>query len=127
LLGLIAERRFQRIAMSLGDGLVCTDHLQRISLCNAAAEAIFGYRAEEIMGRPFQILLAHPEQLSLTASSQDSPLLDGPGILEVEGCRKNGEVFPLELNRSAWQGANHIEHGIVVRDVSVRNFLAAQL
>jgi diguanylate cyclase (GGDEF)-like protein/PAS domain S-box-containing protein len=127
LLGLIAERRFQRIAMSLGDGLVCADHLQRISLWNAAAQTIFGYSAEEIVGRPFQVLLAHPEDLTLAASSEGLPLMHAPRTLEVDGRRRNGEVFPLELSLSAWQGADDIQYGAVVRDVSVRKAEAARI
>ena len=45
LLGRIAENRFQRIAMSLGDGLVCTDSNHLITVWNPGATAIFGYRA----------------------------------------------------------------------------------
>ena len=44
LLGRIAENRFQRIAMSLGDGLVCTDSKHRITVWNPGAVAIFGYQ-----------------------------------------------------------------------------------
>jgi PAS domain-containing protein len=52
LLGRIAERRFHRIAMSLGDGLACTDADHRITFWNPGAEAIFGYSADEIIGKP---------------------------------------------------------------------------
>ena len=112
LFGLIAERRFQRIAMSLGDGLVCADHRQLISVWNDAAQGIFGYGAEEIVGRPFQELLARPEDLVLA---------------EVDGRRKSGEVFPLELTLSAWQGADDVQYGAVVRDVSARKAEAARI
>ena len=44
LLGRIAERRFQRIAMSLGDGLVCADRNRLITVWNPGAVAIFGYQ-----------------------------------------------------------------------------------
>ena len=43
LLGGIAEKRFQRIAMSLGDGLVCADQNGLITVWNPGAVAIFGY------------------------------------------------------------------------------------
>ena len=51
-LGRIAESRFQRIAMSLGDGLVCTDSHRLITVWNPGATAIFGHRPEEMIGRP---------------------------------------------------------------------------
>ncbi len=43
LLRMIAERRFQQIAMSLGDGLVCADRNRLITVWNPGAVAIFGY------------------------------------------------------------------------------------
>jgi hypothetical protein len=45
LLGGIAESRFQRIAMSLGDGLVCTDGNGLITVWNPGATAIFGFES----------------------------------------------------------------------------------
>ena len=58
LLGGIAERRFQRIAMSLGDGLVCADQNGLITVWNPGAAAIFGYKPEEIIGQPFSKIYA---------------------------------------------------------------------
>ena len=58
LLGGIAEKRFQRIAMSLGDGLLCVDRNGLITVWNPGAEAIFGYKPEEIVGQPFSKLYA---------------------------------------------------------------------
>ena len=57
-LGRIAENRFQRIAMSLGDGLVCTDSNHLITVWNPGAAAIFGYRAEEMIGKPLDMICA---------------------------------------------------------------------
>ena len=58
LLGRIAESRFQRIAMSLGDGLICTDRDHRITVWNPGAAAIFGYDPAEMIGRPFDTICA---------------------------------------------------------------------
>jgi CHASE2 domain-containing sensor protein len=52
LLGRIAEKRFLRIAMSLGDGLVCADQNSLITVWNPGATAIFGYKPEEMIGQP---------------------------------------------------------------------------
>ena len=64
LLGRIAESRFQRIAMSIGDGLVCTDQHHFITVWNPGAAAIFGYEPEEIVGRPFDTICAFDTERS---------------------------------------------------------------
>src|SRR4029077_4493812 len=53
LLGGVAEKRFQQIAMSLGDGLVCADQNGLITVWNPGAVAIFGYAPKEMLGQPF--------------------------------------------------------------------------
>ena len=49
---------FQRIAMSLGDGLICTDSNYLITVWNTGAAAMFGYRAEDMIGKPFEAICA---------------------------------------------------------------------
>ena len=58
LLGGVAERRFQQIAMSLGDGLVCADQNGLITVWNPGAVAIFGYQPDEMIGQPFDRICA---------------------------------------------------------------------
>jgi diguanylate cyclase (GGDEF)-like protein/PAS domain S-box-containing protein len=126
LLGLVAEKRFQRIAMSLGDGLVCADRNGLITVWNPGAVAIFGYNAHEMIGQPFGRICvkatgADPAvPFSITELSGD--LLQSPGghVMELEGCRKNGGRFPLEACFSGWQGTDGFQYGAVLRDVSVR-------
>jgi diguanylate cyclase (GGDEF)-like protein/PAS domain S-box-containing protein len=120
-LGRIAESRFQRIAMSLGDGLVCTDQDGLITVWNPGAEAIFGYGAEEIAGQPFDVICAAaaagaPGPFSI----RDALRRSGGAVMEFEGRRKNGEVFPVEGSFSGWQGTEGFQYGAVLRDISVR-------
>jgi diguanylate cyclase (GGDEF)-like protein/PAS domain S-box-containing protein len=126
LLGGIAEKRFQRIAMSLGDGLLCADRNGLITVWNPRAEAIFGYKREEIIGQPLSKLYAPAD--GATNAAADSILelphgaLQAPGgeVIEIEGLRKNGETFPLEACFSEWQGVDGVQYGAVLRDISVR-------
>lgn len=126
LLGGIAERRFQRIAMSLGDGLACTDRNGLITVWNPGAESIFGYKPEEIIGQPIDRLYAMGSDGGTDASCSVLGLphsaLQAPGgvVMEIEGRRKNGETFPLEACFSEWQGIDGYQHGAVLRDISVR-------
>lgn len=125
LLGRIAENRFQRIAMSLGDGLVCTDSDHRITVWNPGAVAIFGYEPAEMIGRSFDSICAAPAM----AAPGSTPIFEAararsqqPGgvVMEFEGLRSNGEVFPVEACFSGWQGTDGFQYGVILRDISVR-------
>ena len=126
LLSRIAERRFQRIAMSLGDGLVCTDQDFRITVWNPGAVAILGYQPEDMIGQSLDAICARPgdsaesKSFSIHALAQD--LLRAPGghVVEITGRRQNGEEFPLEACFSSWEGSDGVQYGAILRDISVR-------
>jgi diguanylate cyclase (GGDEF)-like protein/PAS domain S-box-containing protein len=125
LLGRIAESRFHRIAMSLGDGLVCTDEDQLIAVWNPGASAIFGYMPAEIIGRPFETLCAVSVDGDARPSMRDAArqallVPGGAVVVEFEGRRKNGETFPVEASFSGWQGTDGFQYGAILRDISVR-------
>jgi diguanylate cyclase (GGDEF)-like protein/PAS domain S-box-containing protein len=117
LLGRVAESRFQRIAMSLGDGLICTDSDYRITVWNTGAAAMFGHRAEDMIGQPFDAICAdNGKALSIGEAARRSP----GTIVEFDGRRCNGEVFPVEASFSGWQGTEGYQYGAILRDISVR-------
>lgn len=126
LLGRIAESRFHRIAMSLGDGLVCTDEDHRITVWNPGASAIFGYMPTEMIGRPFETLCAIPTKagakiFAIRDTALQALLVPGGAVVvEFEGRRKNGETFPVEASFSGWQGTDGFQYGAILRDISVR-------
>jgi diguanylate cyclase (GGDEF)-like protein/PAS domain S-box-containing protein len=125
LLGRIAENRFQRIAMSLGDGLVCTDQNHLITVWNPGAAAIFGYDPAEMIGRPFDTICAGGAEaarrsFSIRDAAQPRLQLPGGAVMEFDGRRKNGELFPVEACFSGWQGTDGFQYGAILRDISVR-------
>ena len=122
LLGRIAERRFHRIAMSLGDGLACTDQDHRITFWNPGAEAIFGYSAAEMIGKPIDLICANEGRAPFLISEAASPawLTPGGAVMEFEGRRSDGATFPVEACFSAWHGADGVQHGAILRDITLR-------
>ena len=120
LLGRIAENRFQRIAMSLGDGLVCTDSNYLITVWNPGATTIFGYGPDEMIGRPFDTVCAANPEAGTPFSIHDAGALGTGKVIEFDARRRNGEVFPVEASFSGWQGADGFQHGAILRDISVR-------
>jgi diguanylate cyclase (GGDEF)-like protein/PAS domain S-box-containing protein len=127
LLGRVAENRFRRIAMSLGDGLICTDSNARITVWNPGAAAIFGYEEAEAIGKPFDLLCVASDASGRTFSLDEMASSPSGAVSEFEGRRKNGEAFPVEASFSAWQGADGRQYGAILRDISVRKREAAQM
>jgi diguanylate cyclase (GGDEF)-like protein/PAS domain S-box-containing protein len=133
LLGGVAERRFQQIAMSLGDGLVCTDQNALITVWNPGAVAIFGYEPEEMLGQPLDRVCAAGDgagwsaPFSLLRLPVDALNMPGGKVMELVGRRKNGEAFPLEACFSGWQGVEGFQYGAVMRDISERKRKAERI
>jgi diguanylate cyclase (GGDEF)-like protein/PAS domain S-box-containing protein len=121
LLGRVAENRFQRVAMSLGDGLICTNSNYLITVWNPGATAIFGYLPEQMIGRSFDEICAPDEApATSTFSIRDAAGLTAGSVIEFNGRRSNGEVFPVEASFSGWQGTDGLQFGAILRDISVR-------
>src|SRR6187399_609318 len=121
LLGRVAENRFQRVAMSLGDGLICTNSNYLITVWNPGATAIFGYLPEQMIGRSFDEICA-PDEAPATSSFsiRNAAGLTAGSVIEFNGRRSNGEVFPVEASFSGWQGTDGLQFGAILRDISVR-------
>lgn len=121
----VAERRFRRIAMSLGDGLVCADERGQMQVWNQGAEAIFGYDGSEALGQSFEMLLqqeqaANTRPFTLSAIPVAELQQTGGYLVELVGRRKNGELFDLECSLSAWETPGGLQYGAVLRDISQR-------
>ncbi|NOJ46084.1 EAL domain-containing protein [Bradyrhizobium archetypum] len=128
LLGRVAESRFQRVAMSLGDGLICTDSNYLITVWNPGATAIFGYLPEEMIGRSFDKICARDGTTATSPFSiSDAARLAAGSVIEFDGRRSNGEVFPVEASFSGWQGTDGFQFGAILRDISVRKREAARI
>lgn len=106
------------------DGIITIDELGTIVTANPATSSIFGYDASELIGKNVKMLMPspyHEEHDGYLANYRESGVRKIIGIgREVEGRRKNGEVFPLELAVSE----TVTDHGRVftgiVRDVTER-------
>ena len=121
LLGRVAESRFQRVAMSLGDGLICTDADYLITDWNPGATAIFGYQPAQMIGQPFDTICARDEATAAAPFSiRNAAALTAGMVIEFNGRRSNGETFPVEASFSGWKGTDGLQFGAILRDISVR-------
>ncbi len=124
-----SEARFSGILAIAADAIVTTDQTGRIIQVNRWAEAMFGYAAAEIVGRPLDILLPqdktviHREHMAHFARSNDTSRRMG-GRREVSGRRNNGEEFPAEASISKLSTADGMLFTAVVRDTTEAKQLA---
>jgi diguanylate cyclase (GGDEF)-like protein/PAS domain S-box-containing protein len=125
LLARVAEKRFQRVTMVLGDGVMCADSRLTITMWNPGAESIFGYAAREVIGQPVDMLVAVADGQAAVSSRvlagpQSTMRGAGGWVLELDGRRKNGEIFSLEVCLSGWDGPDGPNYGASLRDISAR-------
>ena len=127
-----SEERFRSIAAAAHDGIVMMDPEGRISFWNQAAEAIFGYAAAEVLGRPLHPLLA-PQRFSeayRTAIAQFRVTGRGNAIgrtVELVAVRRNGEEFAVELSLSAAQLRGEWHAVGIIRDITERKRIENEL
>lgn len=123
LMARIAESRFRRIALSMGDGLVCTDDDGRIQVWNPGATKIFGFDDSQMLGMPFATVIAAEgdDEAKDLASFFTNEAEDATSVVvELAGRRKSGECFPLEICLSRWKSTTGHDYGLLLRDITVR-------
>ena len=118
-----SERKLRGIIALAADAVISTDDQFRITLFNPAAEQIFGYESEEVLGKPLDLLLpesartAHRVHLDhFRASPVQSKEMGHRG--QIWGRRSSGELFPAEasVSKILVRGAMHFT--AVLRDVT---------
>jgi PAS domain S-box-containing protein len=97
---------------------------------NAGAERVKGYRAEEILGRPFSTLFT-PEDAAAGKPEAEMREAAEKGVYQGEGVRmrKGGERFDAEVTLRALADKDGVHRGFVkvTRDISKRKRIEAEL
>lgn len=114
----------EQLFEAMPDALLTVDEDGRIMRVNAQAEAMFGYRRDELTGRAVEILV--PERFrsrhpSLRRKHQAGPsmrLLDSG--LELYARRKDGSELPVTISLSPLDGSLGEWTLAVVRDITLR-------
>ncbi len=123
------EERFRSVTQSATDGIVTADSSGKIAHWNSAAEKIFGYSAEEAIGKPVTLLipkrLHKPHMAAFQAAVTKKPA-DVSNTIELSGLKKDGGEFPLELSLSTWKSKDQVFFTGIMRDTTKRKMAEGQ-
>jgi PAS domain S-box-containing protein len=118
------EARYRAIVDTAVDAIVVIDELGGIEAFNPAAERLFGYAADEIIGRNVRVLMPEPDHAAhdgYLGRYRDTGERRIIGIgREVLGLRSDGATFPLELSIAEWRDGGTRFFTGVMRDVTER-------
>ena len=120
-----SQARFAGILEIANDAIISVDRTQRITLFNQGAEKIFGYKTEEVLGQPLDLLLpeqfrnAHHQHIQQFAQSDD-PARKMGARGNIFGRRQDGTDFPAEASISMLEMGDETVFTVILRDISDR-------
>ncbi|MCE5199576.1 MAG: response regulator [Armatimonadota bacterium] len=120
-----SEERFRIVGTSMHDGAIVVDEAGNVSFWNEAAQRIFGYTSDEIIGKSCHAILApHRFHEAIDKAFADFAATGSGSIVgrdsELIGLRKDGSEFPIEMSLSAVQVKGRWHSIGIIRDITKR-------
>lgn len=124
-------RQFSALFENAVDAIIIIDKRGVILRVNGSAKKIFQYEPKELLGKNVSLLMPesyarnHDDYISNYVKTGKRRVL-GIGR-EVEGLRKNGEVFPVDLALSEFDSEGETFFTGIVRDITERRKLEHEI
>ncbi len=118
--GLLSTDQYARsIVRSSIDMIIAVDNDRRITEFNPAAELAFGYRREEVLGQPVDVLY---DDSGEGDAIYNATVRTGEWSGEVINRHKDGRIFPSVLSASVLYDGGGRQQGVlgISRDISVQ-------
>lgn len=119
-----SAERMRSIFNTVVDGIITVNSRSEIESFNPAAERLFGYRADEAIGKNVRMLMPNSfidwsdlEVLDYLLGERTEAIGTGR---EVEGRRKFGSTFPMELSVSEMNLSGRRVFTGIMRDITER-------
>lgn len=113
---------YKHVIDNVVDGVVAMNAVGEILSFNPAAEKLFGYPSDEVIGQSVELLLTG----SVMASDESShahthgQILNAKKTTECSGVCRDGARFPLELSVSTMDDDQYGHYVAILRDISQR-------
>ncbi len=120
-----SEERYRALVNTADDAILSMTKNGLIRSFNPGAERMFGYAAQEVVGRPLRVLMPerfrgpHEAGFRRYLAGAEARVV-GKGPVDLAGLRKDGEEFPLELTIGQTREESDVLFTGVIRDVTER-------
>ncbi len=121
----IAEQKYSLITNATIDAIIMITPQGTISFWNPAAEKIFGYKKQEVIGEDLHLIIAplkyhhrYKEGFKVFKAAGKGPLINK--MIELSAIKKDGTQFPISLSLSATKAAGEWVSIGIVRDITRR-------
>jgi two-component system sensor kinase FixL len=117
-----ANARLNALLDAAVDALIIIDGIGNIELFNTAAQKMFLYSSQEVVGKNIKLLMPNPyrdehdKYISSYLTSGESKII-GKGR-KVRGKKSNGQEFPIFLSVGEVKESSHTQFVGIIRDIS---------
>ena len=122
-----SEEYYRAITEAATDAIITIDSDSTILIVNPAAERIFGYSAEEMIGQPLTMLmpeyLRHLHKAGISRYPETGRRHMQWAAVQLPGLHKSGSEIPLELSFAEFTNDNGRFFTGIARDISERKRL----
>jgi len=128
---LARELRLEAILNNAGEGIVTIDETGLIQSFNLAAESIFGYTADQLLGQNVSVLMSLPHSEKHNEYLEEYLRTGVTNIIgtgrRVQARRKDGDLIPIYLTVSKVQQGQNISFTGIMHDLSDEEKKAGEL
>jgi PAS domain S-box-containing protein len=112
--------RYRAIVDSAPDAIITTDMDRKIQWVNGAAERVFGFAPEELLGQQIDVLLEEAVGLAAAVTDDERGAKEGERTFQVTGRRKRGVAAHFEVSLARWKADERSFVTTIWRDVTER-------
>jgi diguanylate cyclase (GGDEF)-like protein/PAS domain S-box-containing protein len=127
----LREQRLKGILDTVAEGIVAINEQGQILAFNPAAERLFGYKAREAINQNVSMLMPEPHRsrhdgyIATYLKTREAKVIGQ--TVEMEGLRKNGSTFPMEITVSELREGRSRAFIGAMRDITKRKEFEAQI
>ena len=119
-----AEEKFRTLVETSPQAIILHDANGKIAIVNSEAEHIFGYRRQELIGQPVEILMParfRHKHVGERQAYMRKPIVRPMGaVSELYAQRKDGSEFPVEISLSPVETAQGVLVSSTIVDITER-------